>query len=104
LLRPKLLLISVIASVLVGSTLAFSSFYANANDNNEKVVSGHGLGYYPTTGEVIDPTGSGGSANTCIDPTKYLRSFSYGRVSMLEDGTVLWEYTIIADDRQMMEI
>jgi manganese oxidase len=100
------LLISAIAVALVGSTLAVSSFYASAQDNNgEKVVNGgHGLGYYQTRGDVLDPTGSDGTANTGINPMEYLRSFNYGRVSTLEDGTVLREFTLVADDRQTMEI
>jgi FtsP/CotA-like multicopper oxidase with cupredoxin domain len=35
---------------------------------------------------------------------EYLRSFNYGRVSTLEDGTVVREFTLVADDRQMMEV
>src|SRR5919198_3450875 len=34
---------------------------------------------------------------------KYLHNFSYGQMSMLEDGTVLLGHTIIAHDRQMRE-
>src|SRR3712207_8722486 len=44
------------------------------------------------------------SDEVVIDPNKYLRSFDYGRVSKLADGTTLREFTLVADDRQMMEI
>jgi len=102
---PRLLLISAMAVALVGSTLAVSSLYVSAQDNREKVVNGgHGLGYYQTTGDVLDPIGSDGAASTGIDPMKYLRSFNYGRVSQNGNGTVLREFTIVADDRQTMEI
>jgi len=105
LFSPKLLLISAIAVALVGSTFTVSSFYASAQDNGEKVVNGgHGLGYYQTTGDVLDPIGADGSASTGVDPMEYLRSFNYGRVSTLEDETVLREFTMVADDRQPMEV
>jgi FtsP/CotA-like multicopper oxidase with cupredoxin domain len=98
------LLISAIAVALVGSTLAVSSLYASAQDREEKTVSSHGLGYYRTSGDVLDPSGSDGTANTGISPMEYLRSFNYGRVSTLGDGTVVREFTLIADDRETMEV
>ena len=101
---PKLLLISAIAVALIGSTLAVSSLYASTPDSEEKIVSSHGIGYYQTTGDVLDPAGSNGAASTGVDPMEYLRSFDYGRVSTLEDGTVLREFMLVADDRQTMEI
>jgi FtsP/CotA-like multicopper oxidase with cupredoxin domain len=104
LFSPKLLLISAIAVALVGSTLAISSLYANAQNDEEKAVNNRGMGYYETTGDVLDPAGSDGSASTGIDPMKYLRSFNYGRVSTLENGTVVREFTLIADDRQTAEV
>ena len=101
----KLLLIVAVGIALVGSTFAVSSLYVNAQDNGEKVVNGgHGLGYYQTTGDVLDPAGADGAASTGVDPMEYLRSFNYGRLSTLEDGTVLREFTLVADDRQTMEI
>ncbi|MGI0049985.1 MAG: multicopper oxidase domain-containing protein, partial [Nitrososphaera sp.] len=98
------MLISAIGVALVGSTLAVSSLDASTPDDEKKNVSGHGLGYYQTTGDVLDPAGSNGAASAGIDPMEYLRSFNYGRVSTLEDGTIVREFTLVADDRQMMEV
>jgi FtsP/CotA-like multicopper oxidase with cupredoxin domain len=98
------LLISAIGVALIGSTLAVSSLYASTPDNEEKTVSGHGLGYYQTTGDVLDPAASDGAASAGVNPMEYLRSFNYGRVSTLEDGTVMREFTLVADDRHMMEV
>jgi FtsP/CotA-like multicopper oxidase with cupredoxin domain len=39
-----------------------------------------------------------------IDPDKYLRSFNYGHVFKLADGSTVREFTLVADDRQTMEI
>ena len=47
---------------------------------------------------MLDPVGTNGGANTGIDSMEYLRSFNYGRVSTMEDGTTLREFTIIAQD------
>ncbi len=33
-----------------------------------------------------------------IDPDRFLTEFNYGRVSVLDDGTILREFTIIAED------
>jgi FtsP/CotA-like multicopper oxidase with cupredoxin domain len=106
LFSPKLLLASAIAVALLGSTLAIFSLGVDAR-NEEKVVvgGGHGLGTYRTTGDVLDPIGADGRASAAeIDPVKYLRDFSYGRASVLDDGTTLREYTIIADDLQTVEL
>jgi manganese oxidase len=106
LFSPKLLLASAIAVALVGSTLAIFSLGVDARNEQKVVVGGgHGLGTYRTTGDVLDPIGADGRASAAeIDPVKYLRDFSYGRASVLDDGTTLREYTIIADDRQTVEL
>jgi hypothetical protein len=43
-----------------------------------------------TSGEIIDPTNQI-IENGVIDPDKYLREFNYGRISTLDNGTVLRE-------------
>lgn len=78
-------------------------FTATAQDNDTnnslKIIGGeHGLGHYQTTGNPLDPLNFDGTANTGMDSMEYLRSFNYGRVSTLEDGTTLREFTIIAQD------
>jgi FtsP/CotA-like multicopper oxidase with cupredoxin domain len=99
------LLASAIAVALVGSTLAIFSLGVDARNEEKVVGGGHGLGTYRTTGDVLDPIGADGQASAAeIDPVKYLRDFSYGRASVLDDGTTLREYTIIADDRQTVEL
>jgi FtsP/CotA-like multicopper oxidase with cupredoxin domain len=104
LFSPKLLIISAIAVALVSSTLGVSSLYVSAqNKGEEKIVSSHGIGYYETTGDVLDPTSSDGTASTGINPMDYLRSFNYGRTS-IENGVVVREFTLVADDRQTMEV
>ncbi len=56
-----------------------------------------------TTGDVLDPVGYKDKP-VGFDPDKYMRDFSYGRVSKLSDGTTLREFTIIAEDDKIMEI
>ena len=107
------ILIAVVASIL-STVFAISAsgnlFSALAQDNNseKKIVGGQTMGYsaYETTGDVLDPMGHGStlSKDAVIDPDKYLRSFSYGRLSTLPDGTIVREFTLVADDRQTMEI
>lgn len=91
---------------LIGSVLAVFSFEVTAQDESkEKIVTSHGFDFYRTTGDVLDPIAVDSRESiTEIDPSKYLRSFNYGRVSTLEDGTVVREFTIISDDRQTVEV
>ena len=68
----------------------------------EKTFVTHSGGVVKTTGEVLDPLYT--SETVEFDPMEYLRDFNYGRVSQLPDGTTLREFTIIAEDDQIMEI
>lgn len=105
-LSSKLLLAAVVAAAVIGTTLASSSLGAPAQaQNEEKVVSGHALESYKTTGDVLDPEHFDNRINPQeIDPERYLREFNYGRVSTLPDGTTVREFTIIADDKQTLEV
>lgn len=110
--RP-IIAISIVASLL---TSAFAILASNnllpavAQDTNavRKIVGGQTMGYgaYETTGDILDTANSGStlSNDAVVDPVKYLRSFNYGRVSTLPDGTTLREFTLVADDRQTKEI
>ena len=55
-----------------------------------------------TTGEIIDPINT--KSEVDFDPMKYLRDFNYGKISTLSDGTLLREFTIIAEDDKIMEV
>ena len=107
--------ISVVASILSSvfailvSSNQFSVFAQDNNSNKKKLVGGHATGYsaYETSGDLLDPINNGGKTSNnevAIDPDKYLKSFSYGRVSMMPNGTTVREFTLVADDRQIMEI
>jgi FtsP/CotA-like multicopper oxidase with cupredoxin domain len=104
---PSVLLVSALVVAILTTVLVTSMFYdfeftATAQDNGTKVVNGgHGLGYYETTGDLLDPIATDGTANTGVDPMQYLRNFNYGRVSTLEDRTTLREFTIIAQDENL---
>jgi len=56
-----------------------------------------------TTGEVIDPIGYDGEPLK-FNPDEFMRSFDYGTVSELDDGTILREFYITARDDQIMEV
>lgn len=112
---PAIIAISVVASILSSvfailvSSNQFSVFAQDNNSNKKKLVGGHATGYsaYETSGDLLDPINNGGKTSNnevAIDPDKYLRSFSYGRVSMMPNGTTVREFTLVADDRHIMEI
>lgn len=107
--------ISVVASILSSvfailvSSNQFSVFAQDNNSNKKKLVGGHATGYsaYETSGDLLDPINNGGKMSNnevAIDPDKYLRSFSYGRISTMPNGNTVREFTLVADDRQIMEI
>jgi FtsP/CotA-like multicopper oxidase with cupredoxin domain len=105
LLGTKLILSLAVAATLVASLLAVLSFGADAQNQQSLVQNLHGVGSYTTTGDIIDPIGQDGRADlSTIDPASYLRNFSYGRVSTLANGTTIRDFTIIADDRQTVEV
>ncbi|MEW5839386.1 multicopper oxidase domain-containing protein [Nitrososphaera sp.] len=104
-MHPKVLLAAAVTVALAASALALSSLGPQARaQDGEKMVIGHNAGIYRTSGDVLDPEHADGRQEVSIDPDRYLREFNYGRVSALPDGRTLREFTIIADDRQTLEI
>lgn len=104
------LLMSILTTVFAVSSLSlfnnnqFSAIAQNNNSNESPttVFGGHGsYNSITTTGDVIDPVNADERSTSDLDPMKYLREFNYGRVSTLEDGTTLREFTIIAQDKTL---
>jgi len=97
------MLISLIA-VSVASAIYFTFLVVNTDAAEQpKTFLTHSGAIIQTTGDVLDPVGYSGEPLE-FNPDKYLREFSYGRVSKLSDGTALREFTIIAEDNKIMEI
>ncbi|HEY7569872.1 MAG TPA: multicopper oxidase domain-containing protein [Nitrososphaeraceae archaeon] len=123
-LSSRLVLISAVAIAILATVFAISSSFSiySSNityDDSKKSVSGSGNndrtkiatintphGVYQTTGDILDPTSQviDDRNKIVIDPMKYLRTFNYGRVSTLPNGTILREFTLIASDNKVMEI
>ena len=102
---------AVLSTAFAVGSQSFVDFLATAQDAEirKNTIGGHTAGYglLETTGDILDPVNSYNtvSEEVIIDPDNYLRSFNYGRVSTLANGsTVVREFTLVADDRQMMEI
>jgi FtsP/CotA-like multicopper oxidase with cupredoxin domain len=101
---------AVFSTAFAVASQSFIDFFATAQDAKlvKNTVGGHTAGYglYETSGDVLDPANSYNTASekVVIDPDKYLRSFNYGRISKLADGSTVREFTLVADDRQTMEI
>ena len=68
----------------------------------ERTFTTHTGGVIKTSGDVLDPVYTAQKVE--FDPDKYLREFNYGRISKLENGTTVREFTIIANDDKVMEI
>ncbi len=97
------MLVSLVA-VGVTSAIYFAFLVVNIDAAEEpKTFLTHSGAIIQTTGDVLDPVGYSGEPLE-FNPDKYLREFSYGRVSKLSDGTALREFTIIAEDNKIMEI
>lgn len=99
----------VLSSILVFFILLIIDLRVGQNKISGHAIElfgGHTPGYSKliTSGEIIDPTNQIIEENGVIDPDKYLREFNYGRVSTLDNGTVLREFTIIASDNLVKEI
>ena len=93
----------VIAMVSLGFVgyLVFPTMDITAQEQPIVFVT-HSGAVVQTTGDVLDPVYT--IQEVEFDPQKYLRDFDYGKVSKLEDGTTLREFTIIAEDDKIMEI
>jgi len=93
-------------SILVVTTILATLYfvYPNISDakNEEKTFVTHTGAVIKTSGEVLDPVYTAQTVE--FDPEKYLREFNYGRISKLEDGRTLREFTIIAEDDKIMEV
>lgn len=94
----------VFALAVTAIFAAFYFAYPGLSDAKpeEKAFVTHNGAVVRTTGEVLDPVYT--SQTVEFDPDKYLRQFNYGRVSTLPDGKTLREFTIIAEDDNMMEV
>jgi len=94
----------ILFSLLLVSGLSIVVFFPTFSDaqSESKIFVTHSGVVVQTSGEIIDPLYTVSTVE--FDPMEYLRDFNYGRVSQLEDGTVLREYTIIAEDDKIMEV
>ena len=104
------ILIASISVVIAVSALYFVFPEDISAQQEDNVFVTHSGGVIKTTGEIIDPVYSTlldpeyTESTVEFDPMEYLREFNYGRVSQLPDGTTLREFTIIAEDDQIMEV
>lgn len=76
-------------------------------NNSDTSIGGHTPGYPigETSGTIIDPIEQVvNPQDSVVDPEKYLREFSYGRVSTLPNGATLREFTLIASDQLVKEV
>lgn len=95
------IMVIILAFVLGISFLIVYPAISEAKIEQKTFVT-HTGGVIKTTGEVIDPLYTQSEVN--FDPMKYLRDFNYGKKSTLPDGTILREFTIIAEDNKVMEV
>ena len=90
----------IVAAVFVA--LLYFVFPEMIEAQTEETFVTHSGAVIKTTGDILDPVYLPQTVE--FDPQKYLREFSYGRVSTLDDGRTLREFTIIAEDDKVMEI
>ena len=96
----KLMLTVIVTAVSV--SLFYFIFPEMSEAQTEKTLVTHSGAIIKTTGDILDPVYTPQTVE--FDPTKYLREFNYGRISKLDDGRTLREFTIIAEDNKIMEI
>jgi len=101
LLKKHLKLICFLALSLT-VTIVFFTLQNSEEKIEEKTFVTHSGKVIKTTGDILDPLYSVSEVE--FDPDKYLREFNYGRMSKLDDGRTLREFTIIADDSKIQEI
>ena len=97
----KMAVVIVVVTLGFVGYLVFPGLDITAQEQPEIFVT-HTGAVVQTTGDVLDPVYTVQEVE--FDPQKNLREFDYGKVSQLEDGTILREFTIIAEDDKIMEI
>ncbi len=107
--RSRIMIASI--SVIIAMSVLYITFPESITAQQEdNVLVTHTGSIIKTTGEIIDPVYSTlldpeyTESTVEFDPMEYLREFNYGKVSQLPDGTTLREFTIIAEDDQIMEV
>lgn len=96
-----MIIVITVVSLGFAGYLVFPAMDITAQEQPEVFVT-HSGAVIQTTGDVLDPIYT--IQELEFDPGKFLREFDYGKVSELEDGTTLREFTIIAEDDKIMEI
>ena len=92
----------LLISLIVGfSIIAVFTIFSNTESESKTFVT-HSGAVVQTYGEIIDPLYAVSTVE--FDPMEFLRDFNYGDVSQLSDGTILREFTIIAEDDKIMEV
>ncbi len=99
--RSGVMMMSMFVIIAVSALFVAIPEGINAQQE-ENVFVTHSGAVVKTTGEVLDPLYT--SVTVEFDPMEYLRDFNYGRISQLDDNTTLREFTIIANDDEIMEI
>ena len=101
-LNSRTTMIIVLSVIVALSSILFAIPEMINAQSEEKVFVTHTGGIVKTTGEVIDPLYV--ESNLEFDPMEYLRDFDYGKTTPLPNGTILREYTIVAEDDKVMEV
>ncbi|NJK77849.1 MAG: multicopper oxidase domain-containing protein [Nanoarchaeota archaeon] len=91
----------MLTAIIGMSTILIFTSFSEAQLEQKTFVT-HSGQIIKTSGDVLDPLYTVSTVE--FDPMKYLREFNYGRILQLPDGTILREYTIIAEDDKIQEI
>ncbi len=70
--------------------------------SEQKTFLSHSGKFIRTSGDILDPVYTASSVE--FDPEVFLRNFEYGHVRESENGQLIREYTIIAEDDKIQEI
>lgn len=92
----------VLTAITLSSVIYFAAAWTTQAESEEKTFVTHNGAVIRTSGVVLDPLYT--AATLEFDPMAYLREFNYGKTSILPDGTTLREFTIVAEDDQIMEV
>lgn len=99
--RMYTMAISLLAVTVVGSLFFIFDSESEAQSLSKTFLT-HTGGVVTTTGDILDPMYAVSEVE--FDPQKYLREFHYGKTSIMEDGTTLREFTIVAEDHLVQEV
>lgn len=91
-----------LSSIFLSVLFSIMLLGLSSAEQTERTFLTHNGQIIKTRGEILDPIYTRSEVE--FNPDEYLREFNYGKTTILENGKVVKEFTIVAEDNKIQEI